>query len=140
MSHQINVHLPPGVTNLDSLSLTDFISQTKTDGAVKTTDLYYHPSTTGTKVKEKFLQKLGAFSARISGHWKPAMSSGNLEKAMARINGTQYLNSKYEVANRFPSALTQAAAKNGEYSNNGATITLMNADDTMLLDYMTKDL
>lgn len=131
MSHQINIHLPPGMTNLNELSLNDFISQTKTDGGVKTTDLYFHPSAPK-NLKEKFLKNLSNLSARLNGSWKPALKSGNLEKAFSNIFGENNIRTKADVYNKFGTALTKAAEKDGEYHKNGATVTLVNAESTLL--------
>ncbi len=130
MTQHINVHLPPGVTDLNELRLQDFISQTNTDGGVKTTDLYYHPAAPKT-LKEKFLQNLGALSGRVSARWKPALKSENLQNALINIHGAQHIRTKADVANTFGSTIIRAAKNNGELSANGATITLKNADDAI---------
>lgn len=134
MSHQINVHLPPGAMNLNKLSLSDFISQTKTDGGVKTTDLYFHPSAPKTR-KEKFLKNLSDLSARLNGSWKPALKSGNLEKAFSNIFGENNIRTKADVYNKFGAALTKAAERDGEYHKNGATVTLVNAEATLIEEH-----
>jgi hypothetical protein len=134
MSHQINVHLPPGTTNLNDLSLNDFISQTKTDGGVKTTDLYYHPSAPK-NLKEKFLKNLGDLSARLNGSWKPALKSENMEKAFTNIFGEKNIRSKEDIYNNFGAAMTKAAEKGGDYSKNGATVTLVNAENTLIEEH-----
>ena len=138
MTHSINIHLPPGATNLDHLSLSDFISQTKTEGTVKTTDLYYHPSAPKT-LKESFLKKIGDLSARLKGHWKPAMSSENLERAMSKIHGVPHMSSKAEMHNRFSNTMAMAAQSGGEISKDGAIITLVNAEESLIINEMLKN-
>lgn len=137
MSQSINIHLPPGVTNLDQLSLSDFVSQTKTVGTVKTTDLYYHPSAPKT-LKESFLKKLSDFSARLNGHWKPAMNSENLERAMSNIYDKPYMTSKAEMQNRFSDLMKLTAGEGGGLTKTGTFITLVNAEDNLIINEALK--
>ncbi len=130
MSYQVNLHVPPSAGDLSKLSPENFVSITKHEGTVTTTDVYYQPSFKKTEGKmEKFLNNTSKFLERLKG-FKPAGSSGSLHIAFSNINRNaekKNLDIGGSFSNLIPTMMHKLATTDGaEHWENGTTFSLVN--------------
>ena len=122
MTYHVNIHMPANVERIDQLSADQFVAKTKTDGAVKTIDVYYRPTSDPKTKQEKFLQKLETFAQRLRGI-KPAIHSNSLTSAFKNIHqqGSQ-LGKNFNI-NLIPTVMKQVVdSDNKEISRGGTTV------------------
>lgn len=148
MAYQVNLHAPPGINDFRTLAPDDFVTTTKHEAGLTTTDVYYQPKfAQAAGKKENFLSKLSGIFERLKG-FKPATESYSLREAFRNILSDQSSKNMrptgYE-ANYLSGMMHDLALKprdadalGYEKSNNGTTFTLVNWDEQDRKNYDDK--
>ena len=140
MTYHVNIHMPANVAKIDDLSVGQFVAKTKTDGAFKTIDVYYRPTSEPKTKQEKFLQKLETFAQRLRG-FKPAIQSNSLTSAFKNIHQQSSQLGKNFNINLIPTVMKQVVdSDNKEISSRGTTVHVCGWTDAHDLSRMVDNL
>lgn len=140
MTYHVNIHMPANVAKIDDLSVGQFVAKTKTDGALKTIDVYYRTTSEPKTKQEKFLQKLETFAQRLRG-FKPAIQSNSLTSAFKNIHQQSSQLGKNFNINLIPTLMKQVVdSDNKEISSRGTTVHVFGWTDAHDLSRMVDNL